>query len=56
MDFLYCKKLYCYLKNGKAARKLKKQMNRRYRKEMKEEDMEDTFVQDIWEIQETGEE
>jgi len=44
MDFLYCKKLYCYLKNGKAARKIKKQMNRRYRKEMQQEDTEEYAI------------
>ena len=38
MDLLYDKHLYCYLRNGKAVRKLKKQLNKRYRKEMKRED------------------
>lgn len=47
MDLLYDKHLYCYLRNGKAVRKLKRQLNKRYRKEMKEEDVDD--VQDIWE-------
>jgi len=47
MDLLYCKHWYCYLKNGKAVRKLKKQLNKRYRKEMKEEgklDLQEEFA------------
>lgn len=40
-DLIYAKGIYCYLKNGKAVRKIKKQLNKRYRKEMKEEDMND---------------
>lgn len=35
-DLLYSKSLYCYLKNGKRVKhNLKKQMNRRYRQELK---------------------
>ena len=36
MDWLYEKRRYCYLKNGKAVRKIKRQMNRRWRRELKE--------------------
>ena len=41
MDWLYAKRLYCFLKNGKAVRKLKKQMNRRWRRELNEEMLEE---------------
>ena len=35
-DLLYAKGLYCYLKNGNRVKhNLKKQMNRRYRREIK---------------------
>ena len=34
-DLLYAKALYCYLKNGTCVKhSLKKQMNRRYRREL----------------------
>lgn len=47
-DLIYAKKLYCYLQNNtKLVRKIKRGLNKRYRKEMKEEDVDD--VQDIWE-------
>ena len=41
MDWLYAKHIYYYLKNGKAGRKLKKQMNRRWRRELNEEMLEE---------------
>lgn len=41
MDWLYAKRLYCFLKNGKAVRKLKKQMNRRWRRELNDEMLEE---------------
>ena len=41
MDWLYAKHIYYYLKNGKAVRKLKKQMNRRWRRELNEEMLEE---------------
>ena len=47
-DLLYAKHWYCYLRNGKAVRKIKKQLNRRYRKEMNEEgklDLLEEFAQ-----------
>lgn len=45
-DLMYAKKWHCYLQNNnKLVKKLKKWMNKRYRKEMKAEGMED--VQDI---------
>ena len=40
-DLIYAKHLYCFLKNGKAVRKLKKQMNRRWRRELNEEMLEE---------------
>ena len=43
-DLLYAKHWYCYLRNGKAVRKIKKQLNRRYRKEMQQEDTEEYVV------------
>lgn len=36
-DLIYAKGIYCYLKNGKAVRKIKRQMNRRWRRELKED-------------------
>ena len=41
VDLIYGKHLYCYLKNGKAVRKIKRQLNKRYRKEMRVEDTEE---------------
>jgi (p)ppGpp synthase/HD superfamily hydrolase len=46
-DLLYAKHWYSYLRNGKAVRKIKKQLNRRYRKEMEEEgklDLQEEFA------------
>ena len=40
-NLIYAKRDTLLLKNGKAVRKIKKQLNKRYRKEMKEEDMND---------------
>ena len=40
-DLLYAKHIYCFLKNGKAVRKLKKQMNRRWRRELHDEMLEE---------------
>ena len=48
MDWLYAKHIYCFLKNGKAVRKLKKQMNRRWRRELNEEMLEE-LKPDSWE-------
>ena len=44
VDLLYAKKFYCSFKNKPAkAKKLKRQMNRRYRK-MQEKIMEEEFA------------
>jgi len=46
-DLIYAKKLYCYLHNNtKLVKKIKRGLNKRYRKEMKEEgklDLEEEF-------------
>ena len=44
MNWLYAKHVYCFLKNGKAVRKLKKQMNRRWRRELNEEMLEEVSM------------
>lgn len=45
-DLIYAKCWYCYLKNGKAVRKIKRQMNRRWRRELKEEVIEEVCQND----------
>jgi hypothetical protein len=47
-DLIYAKKLYCYLQNNtKLVKKIKRGLNKRYRKEMKEEgelDLQEEFA------------
>lgn len=40
-DLIYAKKIYCYLQNNnKTVKKIKKQMNKRFRRKLKQIDLD----------------